>query len=112
MLLPTSLAKTFVYDLSIKIVALSPNHEILVEHDGVKSVVKINGLSKILFWRVSSEQPIRISNISTCVTPESLGIGIDPRKLCYGVTTTEVTPVQVLEPSNQDLFEKKLDDER
>jgi len=112
MLLPTSLAKTFVYDLSIKIVALSPNHEILVEHGGVKSVVKINGLSKILFWRVSSEQPIRISNISTCVTPESLGIGIDPRKLCYGVTTTEVTPVQVLEPSNQDLFEKKLDNER
>jgi len=112
MLIPTSLAKTFVYDLSIKIVALSPDHEILVEHDGVKSVVKINGLSKILFWRVSSEQTIRISNISPCVTPESVGMGADPRKLCFGVTTTEVTPVQVLEPSNQDLFEKKLDNER
>jgi hypothetical protein len=106
-LLPTSLTKTFIYDLSIKIVTLSPNHEILVEHDGIKSVEKINGLSKTLFWRVSSEQVISISNISPCATPESLGNGIDPRKLCYGVTTTEVRPVQVPDPSNHELLEKK-----
>ncbi len=112
MVLPTSLNQTFFYDLSVKIVTLLPNHEILVERDGVKSVVKIHGQSKTLFWRVSSAQTIRISNISTCVTPESLGAGVDPRKLCFAVITTDVTPVQVLEPRNQDLFEKKLDNER
>lgn len=106
MVIPLSLNKTFIYDLSIKIVTLRPNHEILVEHDGVKSVVKIHGQSKTLVWRVSSAQSIRISNISTCVTPESLGLGDDPRKLCFAVTATDVTPVQVLEPRNQNLLER------
>lgn len=108
--IPKSLDRPFIYDLSVKIVTLKPNHQILVEHDGRKSVVRIKGTSQTLSWRVSSDQTIQISSISSCVTPESVGMGADPRKLCFGITTIDVAPVQVLESSNQSLFEKQLSD--
>jgi hypothetical protein len=104
--IPKSLEKTFFYDVSIKIATLSPNHQILIENNGRNYVVTINGLTKILSWRVSSEQTIRISSKSPCISPSSVGMGTDPRELCFGITTTNVIPVQFPESSSQSLFEK------